>query len=47
MSKFYTQMLQQGKTLAALRAAQLKMWQQEKWRNPYSWSAFTLLGEWK
>ncbi|MBW4673200.1 MAG: CHAT domain-containing protein [Desmonostoc geniculatum HA4340-LM1] len=48
MSQFYTQMLQQGKTpAAALRAAQLKMWEQEKWRNPYSWSAFTLLGEWR
>ncbi|QSJ19671.1 CHAT domain-containing protein [Nostoc sp. UHCC 0702] len=48
MSEFYSQMLQQGKTpAAALRAAQLKMWQQENWRNPYSWSAFTLLGEWK
>ncbi len=48
MSQFYSQMLQQGKTpAAALRAAQLKMWSQEKWRNPYSWSAFTLLGEWK
>ncbi|RCJ25718.1 hypothetical protein A6S26_15390 [Nostoc sp. ATCC 43529] len=48
MSQFYSQMLQQGKTpAAALRAAQLKMWEQEKWRNPYSWSAFTLLGEWK
>ncbi|WP_414573948.1 CHAT domain-containing protein [Nostoc sp. CCY 9925] len=48
MSQFYSQMLQQGKTpAAALRAAQLKMWSQEKWRNPYSWSAFTLLGEWE
>ncbi|MFN6499714.1 MAG: tetratricopeptide repeat protein [Nostoc sp. DedQUE01] len=48
MSQFYSQMLQQGKTpAAALRAAQLKMWSQEKWRNPYSWSAFTLLGEWR
>jgi CHAT domain-containing protein/Tfp pilus assembly protein PilF len=48
MSQFYSQMLQQGKTpAAALRAAQLKMWEQEKWRNPYSWSAFTLLGEWR
>jgi CHAT domain-containing protein/Tfp pilus assembly protein PilF len=48
MSQFYSQMLQQGKTpAAALRAAQLKMWEQEKWRNPYYWSAFTLLGEWR
>ncbi|MEH1841455.1 MAG: CHAT domain-containing tetratricopeptide repeat protein [Nostoc sp.] len=48
MSQFYSQMLQQRKTpAAALRAAQLKMWEQEKWRNPYSWSAFTLLGEWR
>ncbi|WGV27941.1 CHAT domain-containing protein [Halotia branconii] len=48
MSQFYSQMLKEGKTpAAALRAAQLKMWEQEKWRNPYSWSAFTLLGEWR
>ncbi|WP_246275698.1 CHAT domain-containing tetratricopeptide repeat protein [Brasilonema bromeliae] len=48
MSEFYKEILQQGKTpAAAMRAAQLEMWQQEEWRNPYSWAAFTLQGEWR
>ncbi|WP_341526686.1 tetratricopeptide repeat protein [Nostoc sp. UHCC 0302] len=48
MRKFYSEMLQQNKSpSAALRAAQLKLWQQEQWRNPYSWAGFTLLGEWR
>ncbi len=48
MRQFYTEMLQQGKSPAtALREAQLKMWQTQKWRNPYSWAAFTIQGEWK
>ncbi|MBW4613290.1 MAG: tetratricopeptide repeat protein [Desmonostoc vinosum HA7617-LM4] len=48
MRQFYSEMLQQGKTpAAALRAAQLQLWQQEQWRNPYSWAGFTLLGEWR
>ncbi|MEH2263288.1 CHAT domain-containing protein [Nostoc sp.] len=49
MEEFYKQMWQQGKSPnAALRAAQLKMWHQEKWPNPnYYWAAFTFLGEWR
>ncbi|WP_193195464.1 CHAT domain-containing protein [Nostoc sp. MG11] len=48
MQQFYSQMLQQGKSpAAALRAAQLELWKQEQWRNPYSWAGFTLLGEWR
>ncbi|OYD94978.1 hypothetical protein CDG77_11465 [Nostoc sp. 'Peltigera membranacea cyanobiont' 213] len=48
MQEFYKQMLQQGKPAnQALRATQLKMWQQEKWRNPNYWAAFTFLGEWR
>lgn len=31
---------------AALRAAQIKMWQTEEWRFPYYWAAFVLEGEW-
>ena len=47
MASFYQGMLQKGLTPgAALRAAQLEMWQQEKWRDPYYWAAFTLQGEW-
>jgi CHAT domain-containing protein len=48
MQEFYKQMLQQGKPAnQALRATQLKMWHQEKWRNPNYWAAFTFLGEWR
>ena len=48
MQQFYTQMLKQGKSpTVALRAAQLKLWQDSNWQNPYYWSAFTLQGEWR
>ncbi len=48
MSEFYKQMLQQGKSpTAALRAAQIKMWQHQDWQNPSYWAAFTLQGEWR
>ncbi|WP_445243518.1 MULTISPECIES: CHAT domain-containing protein [unclassified Microcoleus] len=48
MQKFYQKMLQQQLApAAALRAAQIEMMQQEKWKSPYYWAAFTLQGEWK
>ena len=48
MQKFYQKMLQRKLTpAAALRAAQIEMMQQEKWKSPYYWAAFTLQGEWK
>ena len=48
MKRFYRQMLQDGMTpAAALRAAQVDMWQQKRWRSPYYWAAFVLQGEWK
>ncbi|MEH2320400.1 CHAT domain-containing protein [Nostoc sp.] len=48
MPQFYTAMLQQkASPITALREAQLKLWQQEDWRNPYYWAAFTLQGEWR
>jgi CHAT domain-containing protein/Tfp pilus assembly protein PilF len=48
MQEFYSQMLKQGKSpTVALRAAQMKLWQDSKWQNPYYWSAFTLQGEWR
>jgi CHAT domain-containing protein len=48
MAKFYQKMLQAGvKPAAALRAAQLEMWQQQQWQAPYYWAAFTLQGEWR
>jgi CHAT domain-containing protein len=33
--------------LAALRAAQIEMWRQARWRAPYNWAAFTMQGEWR
>jgi CHAT domain-containing protein/predicted negative regulator of RcsB-dependent stress response len=48
MAKFYQKMLKDGiKPAAALRAAQLELWQQKQWQAPYYWAAFTLQGEWK
>jgi len=48
MSSFYQGMLKKGLTpAAALRAAQLEMLKQEKWRSPYYWAAFNLQGEWR
>jgi CHAT domain-containing protein/lipopolysaccharide biosynthesis regulator YciM len=48
MVKFYTKMLQDGlKPAAALRAAQIEMWEQKQWQAPYYWAAFTLQGEWR
>ncbi len=46
MTEFYRGMLQQKQTpAAALRSAQLKMW--EKNPDPRLWAAFTLQGEWR
>ncbi|HEY9605720.1 MAG TPA: tetratricopeptide repeat protein [Allocoleopsis sp.] len=48
MGKFYQKMLQGGlRPVAALRAAQLELWQQQPWQAPYYWAAFTLQGEWR
>jgi CHAT domain-containing protein len=48
MREFYTEMLQGNKTpAAAMRAAQIKLWRNSKWQNPYYWAAFTVSGEWR
>ncbi|MEG4145563.1 CHAT domain-containing tetratricopeptide repeat protein [Microcoleus sp. Pol12B5] len=48
MQKFYQKMVQEKLApAAALRAAQIEMMQEEKWKSPYYWAAFTLQGEWK
>lgn len=48
MQCFYQGMLKQNlPPAAALRAAQVAMWQQQKWRSPYYWSAFVIQGEWR
>ncbi len=48
MSQFYQGMLQDGfSAVEALRGAQLQLWQEEGWKSPYYWAAFTLQGEWQ
>ncbi len=48
MSKFYGKMLQSNlRPAAALRAAQLEMFNSRNWVAPYYWAAFTLQGEWR
>jgi CHAT domain-containing protein len=48
MKRFYRAMLVEGlRPAAALRAAQVSLWKQKKWRTPYYWAAFQLQGEWK
>lgn len=48
MKKFYRGMLQEKLTAAAaLRKAQIEMWQQKQWQSPFYWGAFVLQGEWK
>jgi CHAT domain-containing protein len=48
MMKFYRRMLVEGeRPAAALRAAQVEMWRDMRWEEPYYWAAFTLQGEWR
>jgi CHAT domain-containing protein len=48
MKNFYREMLEEKqRPAAALRAAQVAMWKQKRWRSPYYWAAFTLQGEWR
>lgn len=48
MVKFYTGILKDGmRPAAALRAAQLDMWKQKEYRDPFYWAAFELQGEWR
>ena len=48
MVRFYKKMLEGGlKPAAALRAAQLELWNEKQWEAPYYWAAFTLQGEWR
>ncbi|MBE9127391.1 CHAT domain-containing protein, partial [Coleofasciculus sp. LEGE 07081] len=48
MTKYYQKMLTDGlNPVAALRAAQLELWETEQWNSPYYWAAFTIQGEWR
>jgi CHAT domain-containing protein len=47
MRFFYEGMFEQKLSpAAALRAAQIKMWQSKEWRFPHYWAAFVIQGEW-
>ncbi|NES80313.1 MAG: CHAT domain-containing protein [Moorea sp. SIO2B7] len=46
MGDYYRQMLEQNTNpIAALRQAQLNMWNSQQWRSPYYWAAFTIQGD--
>jgi CHAT domain-containing protein/tetratricopeptide (TPR) repeat protein len=48
MESFYEAVLRQRMTpSAALRAAQVAMWKNPRWKFPFYWAAFVLQGEWK
>jgi CHAT domain-containing protein len=48
MKKFYEGVLKNDQTPAeSLRAAQMWMRNQKRWKAPYYWAGFILLGEWK
>ena len=48
MAKFYHKLLtEHARPAEALRAAQIAMWNEGRWRAPYYWAAFTLQGEWR
>jgi CHAT domain-containing protein len=47
MTRFYEKILKEGMTpAAALRAAQVSMLKQMRWKAPYYWAGFLLQGEW-
>ncbi|HKR60131.1 MAG TPA: CHAT domain-containing tetratricopeptide repeat protein [Pyrinomonadaceae bacterium] len=48
MQKFYEAVFRKGmRPAAALRTAQLKMWQSRWWQAPYYWAGFQLQGEFR
>jgi CHAT domain-containing protein len=48
MKRFYRGMLvEKLRPAAALRAAQVGMWREKRWNEPYYWAAFVLQGEWQ
>ncbi len=48
MQRFYRGVLGEKalSPAAALRAAQIELWNQKQWRSPYYWAAFVVQGEW-
>ncbi|MBX7220419.1 MAG: CHAT domain-containing protein [Blastocatellia bacterium] len=47
MGRFYEAMFKRGlRPAAALREAQLSLWQSKNWNAPFYWAAFQVQGEW-
>jgi tetratricopeptide (TPR) repeat protein len=48
MKRFYGAMLGEKRMspAEALRAAQVEMWKQKRWRSPYYWGGIAMYGEW-
>jgi CHAT domain-containing protein len=48
MRRFYVALLRDGqRPSAALRTAQVSMWNEPRWRAPYHWAAFVVQGDWR
>lgn len=48
MQRFYGAMLHDGLApAAALRQAQIALWREQPWREPYFWAGFILEGDWQ
>jgi len=48
MKRFYQNMLQKKlRPAEALRAAQIEMSKDDRYKSPYFWAAFTLQGDWR
>ncbi len=46
MGRFYRSLLREGRSpAAALRAAQVSMWRDPRWRDPYFWAGFVIQGD--
>ncbi|MBI3951876.1 MAG: CHAT domain-containing protein [Acidobacteria bacterium] len=48
MKRFYDEVMKKGmRPAAALRAAQVSLWQERRWKSPYYWARFIFQGEWQ
>jgi CHAT domain-containing protein/tetratricopeptide (TPR) repeat protein len=47
MTRFYQGMFaRKQRPAAALRSAQIEMWREKRWNEPFYWAAFVIQGEW-
>ncbi len=48
MRRFYQSLIHQGLSpAAALAVAQRGLWRERRWRDPYFWAAFVVMGDWR